>query len=141
MRVVIDTNVLVSGLLWRGPPHALIEEARAGSFTFVSSSALLAELAAVLGRRKFRAILTRSRTDPGRVLGNLRRLAEIVEPPPLPAPISRDPDDDKVLALAVAACADLIVSGDADLLTLRRHAGIRIVDPAAALARVRRQKA
>ena len=139
MRAVIDTNVLISGLLWRGPPHALIEEAKAGSFTIVSSPALLGELSAVLRRRKFHAILSRSRTDPERELGNLRRLAEIVDPPPLAAPVSRDADDDKVLAAAIAARADLIVSGDADLLTLRRHDGIRIVDPAAALARIRRQ--
>ncbi|MEI8152434.1 MAG: putative toxin-antitoxin system toxin component, PIN family [Hyphomicrobiales bacterium] len=139
MRAVIDTNVLVSGLLWRGTPHALIEEAQAGSFTIVSSPALLGELSAVLRRRKFRAILSRSRTDPDRLLGNLRRLAEMVDPPPLVDPVSRDPDDDKVLAAAIAARADLIVSGDADLLTLRRHEGIRIVDPATALARLRRQ--
>ena len=57
-----------------------------------------------------------------------------LDPPPLPVPVSRDPDDDAVLALAVAARADRIVSGDADLLTLRVHAGIPIVDPASAIA-------
>jgi uncharacterized protein len=45
--VVIDTNVLVSGLLWRGPPHAVIEQVRAGRLTLISSPALFAELAAV----------------------------------------------------------------------------------------------
>jgi putative PIN family toxin of toxin-antitoxin system len=69
-------------------------------------------------------------------LSELRRLAEIVEPPPLPARVSRDPDDDAVLALAVASQADLIVSGDADLLTLGAYAGIAIVDAAQALARI-----
>jgi len=65
----------------------------------------------------------------------LRLLAEIVEPPPLLIPVGRDPDDDAVLALAVASQPDLIVSGDADLFTLRIHAGIPIVTPAEALAR------
>jgi hypothetical protein len=138
VRAVLDTNVLVSGLLWHGPPHALIEQARAGSFIIVSSPALLGELSVVFRRRKFRTILARSRTDPERMLRALRRLVEIVDPPPLTAPASRDPDDDAVLAIAVATRADLIVSGDADLLTLRNHAGIPIVGPTAALARVRR---
>jgi putative PIN family toxin of toxin-antitoxin system len=138
VRVVIDTNVLVSGLFWRGPPYALIEQGRAGSITIVSSTTILNELSVVVRRRKFRTILTRSRTDPEQMMRALRRLVEIVDPPPLAAPASRDPDDDAVLALAVATRADLIVSGDADLLTLRSHDGIPIVDPAAALARIGR---
>jgi putative PIN family toxin of toxin-antitoxin system len=136
VRAVIDTNVLLSGLLWRGTPHALIEQVRAGTFTLISSPALLAELGEIIQRPKFRTVLVRSHTDPERVLSELRRLADIVDPPPLPAPVSRDPDDDAVLALAVASQADLIVSGDADLLTLGTHAGIPIVDPATALARI-----
>jgi uncharacterized protein len=70
------------------------------------------------------------------MLGELRRLADIVEPPPLPAPISRDPDDNAVLAVAVASRADLIISGDADLPTLGVYAGISIIDPASAVSRV-----
>ena len=137
MRVVIDTNVLVSGLLWHGAPHALIEQARVGRFTIVSSSTLLDELAEVVSRRKFRSILLRSKADPQRMLRELRRLAEIVEGAPLTKPASRDPDDDAVLAVATTAGADIIVSGDDDLLTLVSYNGIPIVDPAAALARLR----
>ncbi len=136
MRAVVDTNVLLSGLLWRGTPHALIGQIRAGALGLVSSPALLAELAEVIARPKFRAILARSATDPALVLGELRRLADVIDPPPLPAPVSRDPDDDAVLALAVAAGADLIVSGDADVLVLGAHGGIPIIGVAAALARI-----
>lgn len=136
VRAVIDTNVLLSGLLWRGTPHRLIEEVRAGALTLITSPALLAELGEVIRRPKFHAILSRSGTDPERILGELRRLAEIIEPPPLPAQTSRDPDDDHVLALAAAAQADLVISGDTDLLTLGAHAGIPIIDPAAAIARL-----
>lgn len=136
VRAVIDTNVLLSGLLWRGTPHRLIEEVRVGALTLITSPALLAELGEVSRRPKFHAILTRSRTDLEQIVGELRRLAEIVEPPPMPAQVSRDPDDDAVLALAVASQADLIISGDADLLTLGAHAGIPIIDPAAAIARI-----
>lgn len=83
---------------------------------------MLAELAEVLDRPKFRDRINRSGIDPASILAELRQLAEIVDPPTLPALVSRDPDDDAVLALATAAQADLIISGDADLLTLGAHA-------------------
>jgi putative PIN family toxin of toxin-antitoxin system len=136
VRAVIDTNVLLSGLLWRGTPHMLIEQVRAGAITLVTSPALIAELAETIHRPKFRAVLARSHTDPAWMLSEIRRLAEIVDPPTLPAPVSRDPDDDAVLALAVASQADLIISGDADLLTLGAHGTIPIVDAANAIARI-----
>jgi predicted nucleic acid-binding protein len=66
----------------------------------------------------------------------IRQLAEIVDPPPLRMPASRDPDDDAVLALAEATQPDLIVSGDADLQTLGHYQGIVIMTPAEALALV-----
>ena len=136
MRAVIDTNVLIAALLWRGPPHALLEHVRAGSVSMVSSPVLLEELADVIGRAKFDAILARSSTSREKSLTEVRQLAEVIEPPPLPAPVCRDPDDDEVLALALAARADLIVSGDADLLVLQQFEGIPILDPAQALQRI-----
>ena len=133
MRAVVDTNVLVSGLLWRGAPHALIELARAGAFVLVSSPQLLSELDSVMHRRKFRTILARSRTNPRRMLREIRRLAEMVNALPLTIPVSRDPDDDRVLATAIAGQVDLIVSGDDDLLSLGTYKGIGIVAPAEAV--------
>jgi putative PIN family toxin of toxin-antitoxin system len=115
--------------------NALIEQVRAGALTLISSPGLLAELAEVLNRPRFRAILARSNTDPDRTLVELRKLAEIIDPPALPAPVSRDPSDDAVLALATASRADLIITGDADLLTLGSHAGIPILDAAQAVSR------
>ena len=111
----------------------LIEQVRAGALTLISSPALLAELAEVMDRPKFRTILARSSTDPERALGEVRRLAEIIDPPPLPTPVSRDPSDDAVLALAAASLADLIITGDADLLALGSHAGIPIINAAEAI--------
>jgi len=136
VRAVVDTNVLLSGLSWRGRPHALLEQVRAGALTLISSPALLAELAEVMNRPKFQVILAGSNTDPEQTLGELSRLAEIIDPPPLPAPVSRDPSDDGVLALAAASRADLIITGDADLLTLGSHAGIPVIDPTEAVTRI-----
>ena len=136
MRAVIDTNVLLSALLWRGVPHLLMEQVRNGSVTLISSPALLAELADVIGRTKFDAIVVRSNTSRAQTLAFVRQLAEVVDPPPLTEPYCRDPDDDAVLALAIAALADLIVSGDDDLLSLTQFEGIPILTPAQALERV-----
>ena len=133
MRAVIDTNVLVAALLWRGPPHVLLEHARAGTVSMVSSAALLAELADVIGRAKFDAILAKTDTSRALSLAQVRQLADVIEPPPLPRPVCRDPDDDQVLALALAAKVDLIVSGDNDLLSLGSFEGIPILAPAQAL--------
>jgi putative PIN family toxin of toxin-antitoxin system len=114
VRAVIDTNVLLSGLLWRGPPHAVMEHVRAGAITFVTTVALLEEFAEVIRRPKFQAILARVGVSENQILSELSRLAEIIDPPPLPEAVCRDPDDDAVLAAAAAGQAELIISGDAD---------------------------
>lgn len=136
MRAVIDTNVLVSGLLWHGAPHELIEHTRNGTLGLVSSPMLLSELERVICRPKFELILTRSNTSRESALVELRQLAELIEPPPLAAPVCRDPDDDAVLALAIAAQVDLIISGDDDLLTLKSFQGIPITTPVQALQQI-----
>lgn len=89
-----------------------------------------------IARPKFAAILARSSRSPERILAELRSLGDIVAAPPLPQPICRDPDDDAVLACALAARADLIVSGDDDLRVLAMFKNIPIVATAEALARL-----
>jgi putative PIN family toxin of toxin-antitoxin system len=134
VRAVIDTNVLVSGQFWHGAPHLLLGHVREGNITLILSPAMLAEFAAVIGRPKFQAILSRIGRPQEQILSELRQLAEVIDPQPLPMPICRDPDDDKVLALALAAQADIIISGDDDLLTLGTYQAIRILTSADALS-------
>ena len=74
-----------------------------------------------MNRPKFEEILARSNPGAQRTLDELRRLAEIIDPPPLPATVIRDPSDDAVLALAAASQADLLILGS--------HAGIPIICP------------
>ena len=136
MRAVINTNVLLSGLLWHGAPHALIQCVRSGTLTLISSPALLAELADVVGRAKFDVILARASTPRERLLAEVRQLAQVMEPLPLPQPVSRDPDDDHALALAVAAGVDLIVTGDDDLLSIMMFHNIPIITAAEAVNRI-----
>lgn len=133
MRIVIDTNVLLSALLWHGTPHTLFKQVRSGTVELVLSQTLLEEFSEVITRQKFAAIIQRTTRTPERILHELQALAEMVVAPPLPQPVCRDPDDDAVLACALAAQADLIVSGDADLLVLEQFQGIRIVTAAQAV--------
>lgn len=137
MLLVIDTNVLLSGMLWRGSPHALMGKVRDGAADLVLSPALIEELADVLARPKFAAILAHTSRTPERILAELRALVDIVAASALPHPICRDPDDDAVLACALAARADLIVSGDDDLRSLATFEGIPIISAAEALERLR----
>jgi uncharacterized protein len=133
IRAVLDTNVVLSVLLWHGTPHALLDRVREGTLIFISSQELLAELAEVIARPQFETILARSNTSRERSLAEVRELTEMIAPLPLAEPVCRDPDDDAVLALAVMANVDFIVSGDEDLLTLKGFKNIPIVTPAEAL--------
>lgn len=133
MRIVVDTNTAISGLLLQGQPRQIIDLVRARTHTLCVSVALLAELAEVIGRPKFAQRVQAAGLSAAALVQDYTRLAEIVEPAPLSAPVSRDPDDDVVLATALAAGATLIVSGDQDLLVLGSFSDIRILAASAAL--------
>ena len=136
MKPVLDTNVLVSACLWQGIPSRLIELATEQEIKLVTSRALLEELAEVLQRRKLAKKVQATGLTPLQMLRNYQRLAKRVAARKLQQPVSRDADDDAVLALAIAANVDLIVSGDADLLDLKTHQDIPILTPAEALRRI-----
>jgi uncharacterized protein len=133
VRVVADTNTVVSAFLWGGPPAAVLEAARDKRITLLTSTALLDELAEVLAREKFARRIRQVGSTVPAMVSNYRALVTLVEPLPM-TPTARDPDDDAVLACALAAGADLIVTRDNDLLTLGTFRNIRIVRSADALA-------
>ena len=115
MRLVLDTNTVISGLLWGGMPGRLIDGAIAGAIELASSISLLAELHGVLSREKFTTRLAALGLGADDVFDGYAALVRIVTPVAIPPTILRDLDDDAVLAAAMGARADLIVSGDADL--------------------------
>ena len=133
MRIVADTNTVLSGLLWQGPPRRLLDLARVRTLTLCTSATLLAELAEVMVRVKFADRVRAAGLSAMELVQDYERLAEIIEPQALPVPFCRDPDDDHVLACALAAQADLIVSRDNDLLVLHPYQGIPILAAADAL--------
>jgi len=140
MRIVADTNTVLSGLLWGGPPRRLIDLARARSLSLYTSLVLLAELAEVIARDKFAHRVHLAGLSAAEHVLDYRRLAYLVEPQPLSGPASRDPDDDHVLACALAARADLIVTRDLDLLDLKTYQDIPILAAAEALRRIEAQR-
>ena len=127
MRCVLDTNVLVSAFLWQGLPARLIEFASENEIRLFTSRALLDELDEVLHRKKLAKAVRLTGFSADQLVSHYRRLAYRVTTRQLARRISRDPDDDRVLACALAAKADLIVSGDRDLLTLKSFQRIPIV--------------
>ncbi len=134
MRLVADTNVVVSGLLWLGNPGRLLEAASLGRITLYTSVALLAELSSTLSRPKLARPIMRSGLTQDDLLGRYLNVAVVVEPSSVPRVVPDDPDDDQVLACALAAQVEMIVSGDKHLLDLGGHyQNIPIVTPAQAV--------
>jgi putative PIN family toxin of toxin-antitoxin system len=136
IRLTLDTNVVVSGLLWNGPPARLLEFARDGRCEFFTSIALLTELRQVLQRSKFAAVLSASHLYVDDLVLEYAKLARVIHPSTIVPVVLHDPADDHVLACGQSGNVDLIVSGDSDLLSLRIHRGIMIVGPTEAVDRV-----
>lgn len=135
MRLVLDTNTVVSGLLWDKSESQLLHAGLKGGVELFTSQALLLELEDVLPRRKFARRVAASGFAIEQLVARYALLTHTVQPARI-ARVSADPDDDHVLACAIAAKADLIVSGDSDLLSLKAYEGIAIVNAPAALARL-----
>ncbi|MFZ4651478.1 MAG: putative toxin-antitoxin system toxin component, PIN family [Rubrivivax sp.] len=128
LRLVLDTNVVVAGLLWGGPPRRLLEAAITGKVELYSSGALLDELTRTLGYAKFAARIDAFEASVAGLVVQYTALVNLVAPANTPRVVPNDADDDHVIAAAVAARAGLIVTGDRKhLLPIGSHQGIAIV--------------
>ncbi|MCF7849784.1 MAG: putative toxin-antitoxin system toxin component, PIN family [Kiritimatiellales bacterium] len=139
--IVCDTNCL-SGYLWNGAPHRVVERVLAGRDKLFISKTLVAELNGVLHRPKFKALLNVAELTPRQILRDVVDIAVLVEPKPLgETVIPNDPSDEAVLACAVTAGADVVVSGDKKhLLPLGSYRGIRILSASQYLAEVENEE-
>lgn len=133
MRLVLDTNTVVSGFLWNNAPSKLIAAAVEERIELASSEVLIAELTRVLQRGKFTARLTRQQLTPFDVVSRYQMLAHMASPARITPTVHADHDDDHVLACVLAAQVHLIVSGDTDLLNLKHYQRIPIVRATEAL--------
>ncbi len=135
MRIVLDTNTIVSALLSpQGPPRRLLDAARTQVFELCSSPVLIAELLDVVSREKFASRFAQAGLTPLGIVADIRRIVTLAIPTGVPSVIVADPDDDHVLACALACNVNLIVSGDRHLHGLGgQYQGIRIVTPVEAV--------
>jgi uncharacterized protein len=125
VRAIFDTNVLIAAFLSEGVCAKLLVRARTGEYDLVLSVDILREFESVL-QKKFRL----SRSEIADVVAILTEAAkEILQQIDPIEPLSRDPDDDKILAGARVAKADYLVTGDEDLLIIKQYEGASIVTP------------
>jgi putative PIN family toxin of toxin-antitoxin system len=126
LRLVLDTNVVVAGLLWSGPPRRLLEEAIEDELQLFSSDVLLSELVQTLGYKKFGGRIASFGVNLDTLVAQYSALVSLVAPMSVPRVVADDADD--------AASASLILTGDRKhLLPIGRHAGIAIVTAREAL--------
>lgn len=127
LRVVLDTSSVVSYVLTKGAlMERVIAHWRAGTITVISSPATRLELAAVLARPRIRQ---RSEVDLDRLVAGMERFSEGVAGALTVSGICRDPKDDVFLACALEGDAHYLLSSDLDLLALRHHQDVAIVNP------------
>ncbi|MEI6669520.1 MAG: putative toxin-antitoxin system toxin component, PIN family [Acidobacteriota bacterium] len=129
-RAVLDANVFVSAAIHpEGPPGHIIEQfLRADAFTLVLSDAIVDEVMRALAYPKVRRYLRRG-LDTALWMEDLVLLADIVLETDQVSGVSKDPDDDKYVATAIAGRASFVVTGDPHLLTVGEYEGVRFVTP------------
>ena len=135
MRLVLDTNVVVSGLLWDGSPRQLLKTGSHEGIRFFTSAQLLAELSRTLFYEKLRGKIAASGFSVEQLVDRYSKLASVVMPSAVPR-FAPDPDDDVVIGTALAAKAALIVTGDKSLLSVGEYEGGRIVTVGEALGAI-----
>ena len=125
MKIVLDTNIFVSSFFWGGNPRKIMERVINGEDVLFICKEILQEIASVIARPKFSvndeyiALFIRSIEE----VANSVVLIGVVQN------VCRDRNDDKILECALLANADYIITGDADLLTLKKYRNIRIITP------------
>jgi putative PIN family toxin of toxin-antitoxin system len=132
MRLVLDTNVVVSALLWDGAPKQLLRVSHSEGVLLFTSTPLLVELTETLSKKKLGRKIAASRLSADHLVNFYAESVSVVRPIFVPR-IAPDPDDDVVIGTALAAKADFVVTGDRTLLAVAAYEGVRIVSVSEAL--------
>lgn len=130
-RVVLDTNVLISGLfaIKNSPSSKILDAIRKQRIILVISPAIVEEIAEVLNRDRVVKRTKMSIKERSEFVDMLVERSDVTEGKQMRQIVSRDIKDDKFLACAVEAKADYIITGDKDLLILKKYEGIQILTP------------
>jgi uncharacterized protein len=125
LKIVMDTNVFVSGVFFSGPPYQILQAWQSGEFELAVSQEILDEY------RRVGEILSEERPniDLNPILNFVIEHATVYKPVKLKEPVCEDPDDDKFIACALASGSGVIVSGDKHLLKVSGYEGIEVLKP------------
>jgi putative PIN family toxin of toxin-antitoxin system len=136
VKIILDTNVFISGIFFGGPPYQILESWRDGKVNIVLSEEIFAEYQRVANElsKQFKAV------DISVFLDLIMVNAKWVEAPELPLSVSSDPDDDKFLSCALASKTKIIVSGDKHLLAVSGYRNIEIIKPSSYIERYLKKK-
>jgi uncharacterized protein len=129
MRVVIDTNVWISALLWGGQPSLIIQLIEKKQIQAMSSENILTELTDILQKPKLQKRLDQLKFSADEVIILAKRLMTLIVIEEVIIPELRDPKDQMVLATAITGDAQIVISGDKDLLVLHPYGNISILLP------------
>jgi putative PIN family toxin of toxin-antitoxin system len=132
LRIVLESDVVIAGFLFGGPPARLLLHVVGGAAQCFTSLAILDEIRDVLQRPKFGLAPEQALT----LVEELHALCRVVTPTERGRAVPADPDDNAVLKCAMEAGANVVVSGDCRPLARRRWRGIRILPPSAAIAEI-----
>ncbi len=127
LRTVMDTNVLVSGILWRGVPFQLLRWAEERHLRIYTSLEILAEAYRVLHYPKFQQYIDKQKASSRELFAKIASLCTVVQVDQVVKGVCSDADDEKFLSCALAANVDVVVSGDKHLLDLKKYCSIRIL--------------
>jgi len=123
VKIVCDTNILVSGFMYSGNEREIIRKISLGEVINFTSKELLLEFASVIKRKKFKL----NKDEQRRILKFLIEISEIVEPTKTINIIKEDPADNRVIEVALESRSRYIISGDKHLLNLRKYKNIKIL--------------
>jgi len=129
MRVVLDINVLISGLLWLNPSHKILKLVETGKVEMCFTPSCLEELCQVLHRPKFLLRIRACKTSPEELIASLYKFVLLFPDIVTPRIVKDDPDDDKIVACAEASGAEFIITGDPHLLKIKQYGTISILTP------------
>ena len=127
LKLVLDTNTLVSAFFWEGNEAELLRKIEQGKAKLYITSEILKEVEEVIKRPKFNEVMRKANLTPDQIVQKIVSLSNLIIAPKLNIKVCRDEKDNKFLECAESAKADYLISGDKDLLSLKEYKGILIV--------------
>lgn len=136
LKLVLDTNTIISGLLWKGNECNLLEEIEKGKAQLYLTLEIIEEIDRVLHYPRLSGYIAEAGIQREELLEKILSLAHVVVSQSSPLTLCRDPQDNKFLECAIHVNADFVVSGDRDLLVLKEYEAVKIITTKEALEKI-----